>query len=92
MSKKNFTGGLGSLLGEKSEKPKRGVTRKDKKPVIEETRATFILESTLLEKMKAIAYWERLLIKEVVQEALQKTIAAYEKKNGKIRPIPKRGS
>jgi hypothetical protein len=34
------------------------------------TRATFILKKDHLEKLKALAYWERKTIKEVVDEAL----------------------
>jgi hypothetical protein len=35
------------------------------------TRATFILRSDYLEKIKALAYWERKKIKEVVDEFLE---------------------
>ena len=35
------------------------------------TRATFILRKEHLEKIKAVAYWKRKNIKEVVDEALQ---------------------
>ena len=34
------------------------------------TRATFILKKNHLEKLKALAYWERKTIKEVMDEAL----------------------
>jgi hypothetical protein len=34
------------------------------------TRATFILRELHLEKLKALAYWERKTIKEVMDEAL----------------------
>ncbi len=34
------------------------------------TRATFILRRHHLEKLKALAYWERRTIKEVIDEAL----------------------
>lgn len=34
-------------------------------------RATFILRKDYLEKLKALAYWERKKIKEVVDEALR---------------------
>jgi hypothetical protein len=34
------------------------------------TRATFILRNQHLEELKALAYWERKTIKEVVDEAL----------------------
>jgi len=98
MSKKNFTGGLNSLLGD-NEKPKRGrpktstreITKSSQEGTKEkETRATFIVNEDLLEKLKAIAYWDRKLIKEVVDTALQDRVDKYEKKNGDIKPIPKK--
>jgi len=97
MSKKNFTGGLNSLLGDQPEKPKRGrpvtqtkeITKSSQEGTKEkETRATFIVNEELLEKLKAIAYWDRVLIKDVVNTALQEIVAKYEKKNGNIKPIP----
>jgi len=99
MSKKNFTGGLSSLLGDQPDKPKRGrpvtqtkeITKSSQEGTKEnETRATFIINEELLDKLKAIAYWERVLIKDVVNTALQETVAKYEKKNGDIKPIPKK--
>ena len=99
MSKKNFTGGLNSLLGDQPEKPKRGrpktstrvITKSSQEGTKEnETRATFIINEELLDKLKAIAYWDRVLIKDVVNTALQDTVAKYEKKNGDIKPIPKK--
>ncbi len=99
MSKKDFTGGLNSLLGEQPEKPKRGrpvtqtkeITKSSQEGTKEkETRATFIVNEDLLEKLKAIAYWDRMLIKDVVNTALQEIVAKYEKKNGDIKPIPKK--
>jgi len=99
MSKKNFTGGLNSLLGDQPEKPKRGrpitqtkeVTKSSQEGTKEnETRATFIINEELLDKLKAIAYWDRVLIKDVVNTALQETVSKYEKKNGDIKPLPKK--
>jgi len=99
MSKKNFTGGLNSLLGDQPERPKRGrpvtqtkkITKSSQEGTKEnETRATFIINEELLEKLKAIAYWDRKLIKEVVDTALQDRVDKYEKKNGDIKPIPKK--
>ena len=99
MSKKNFTGGLNSLLGEKPAKAKVGrpvtqtkeITKSSQEGTKEnETRATFIVNEDLLEKLKAIAYWDRVLIKEVVNTALEDAIAKYEKKNKGLKPIPKK--
>lgn len=97
MSKKTFTGGLSSLLGDQPEKPKVGrpvtqfkeITKSSQVGTKEgEIRATFILEETLVEQLKAIAYWDRLLIKDVVTEALKQAVIKYEKKNGPVEPIP----
>ena len=99
MSKKNFTGGLNSLLGDQPDKPKRGrpvtqtkeITKSSQEGTKEnETRATFIINEELLEKLKAIAYWDRCLIKDVVNTALQDVVAKYQKKNGDIKPVPKK--
>lgn len=97
MTKKDFTGGFNSLLGK--DKPNRGRPKTTTKEITKssqegtkenETRATFIVNEELLDKLKAIAYWERVLIKEVVATALQEAVAKYEKKNGTINPIPKK--
>lgn len=57
-----------------------------------ETRATFIINEELLENLKAIAYWERKTIKEVLNNALSTAVAKYENKNGKIIPMPNKSS
>jgi hypothetical protein len=86
-------------MGDQPEKPKKGrpktSTREVNKSSQEgtrqnETRATFIVNEELLEKLKAIAYWDRLLIKEVINNALQDAVQGYERKNGEIKPIPKK--
>ena len=98
MAKKNFSGGLGSLLGDQPQKPKVGRPKTQKKKVTktseegtlaDETRATFIVNKSDLEKLKAIAYWDRMRIKDVMAQMLKDRIAKYEKKNGKVK-IPKR--
>lgn len=92
MSKKEFTGGVGSLLGEATEqkpvKKRPGPVARGK--IIEkssqegtkdnETRATFIVNEDLLEEIKFIAFWDRVLIKEVVAEALKEAVTKHNKK------------
>jgi len=100
---KSFKGGLDSLLG--AQPPKQPERKKAGRPktstrVAEkssqegtkdgETRATFIVKEALLDKFKAIAYWDRALIKNMIDSALEDYIARYEKKNGSVKPIPKR--
>ena len=100
MSKKNFTGGLSSLLGETNKEDKatkvgrpktqfKEITKSSQEGTKEnETRATFIVNEELLDKLKAIAYWDRVLIKEVINTAFLDAIAKHEKKSGEIKPIP----
>jgi len=106
MAKKNFTGGLSSLLGDepqpqaeapakKTGRPQtsqREITKSSQEGTKEnETRATFIINEGLLDKIKAVAYWERSLIKDVLAEALEAYLEQYEQKHGKIKNIPKKG-
>ena len=48
------------------------------------TRATFIMREDYLEKIKALAYWNRIEIKEVVDEAFSSYL-----KGKSIKPIKK---
>ena len=119
MAKKNFSGGLNSLLGEKPKAEAAPVAAEPKEPKAEaapvtaepkapkapkkeiinssqigtkvnETRATFIVNEDLLEKLKALAYWDRVAIKDIVNQALEDHIARHEKKNGEIKAMPKK--
>ncbi len=49
------------------------------------TRATFIVQEDQLEKIKALAYWERKQIKEIVREALESYLT-----DKNIEPMPDR--
>ena len=53
-----------------------------------ETRATFIVKEDALEKIKAIAYWDRQNIKDIVQIAIDAYIKDYENAKGAVQPIP----
>lgn len=101
MAKKSFTGGLNSLLGETKQpeqateqaepKAKKEITKTSQIGTKEkETRATFIVNEDLLEKLKSVAYWDRALIKDVVNNAFEDYISRYEKKNGEIKEVPKK--
>jgi hypothetical protein len=80
MTKKNFKTNFDTLLGE-------DVKTKTKSQDAE-IRATFLLKSSYAEKLKAISYWERKKIKEVLNEALTLFLEQYEKEKGPIQ-LPK---
>jgi hypothetical protein len=54
-----------------------------------EARATFIVQEELLDKIRSIAYWDRLQIKEVVNAALLRYIEQWESQNGVVKPTKK---
>lgn len=53
-----------------------------------ETRATFIVKEEALEKIKAMAYWDRQNIKDIVQLAIEAYIKQYENAKGAVPPMP----
>jgi hypothetical protein len=58
-----------------------------------ETRFSGIISKELLEKIKAIAYWERTSIKDILQEGLEAYVQRYEQQAGKpIQPRPIRST
>lgn len=78
MSKKSFKTSFDSLLGEEQIKPKGNNKMKDTR------RATFIVSTSHLEKLKAIAFWEKKMIMEVLDDALLDFFVYYEAKHGPI--------
>ena len=68
-------------------RPKKGEPVKSaKKP--HEIRATFIVDPDLVRKVKYISLVEGILLKDVISEALNNYVDAWEEKNKKIR-LPK---
>lgn len=103
MSKKGFKSEFGPLLGHTTQtedtknsqekqksndkaNPSNDIQKEAKNTV---TRATFIVEEELLEKIKSIAYWDRLQIKDVVNRALSDYITRWENQNGVVKLIEK---
>lgn len=87
---KNFKNGMNSLLGgsDDQENPKRGRPKTTPTIVVNtskagtkenETRATFLVNDDQLKRVKALAYWERVSIKDVLAEALEKHLSSKGK-------------
>lgn len=90
---KNFSKGFDNLLsgGESKETPvkKQKASQQDNEKDVVERQITFIIKESTHEKLKAVAYWDRKKIKEVVNQMLEEAIKKYEKDNGEIAEIPK---
>jgi len=71
MSKKGFITGLDHLLeGSNSEKEEAKLDKQTKDNEEKEIRATFIITEGRINIVKALAYWQRKQIKQVLQESL----------------------
>ena len=89
MSKKTFKKGFSGLLGEDSNSTSKKsdftITPEPIKTPQVEKRATFIVSTEQLDALKAISFWERRMLKDVLNEALSNYISKYEKNNGDIK-------
>lgn len=73
MAKKNFKVPFDTLLGE---------NRIERKTNDKEIRATFIIQKSQLDKLRALAFWEKKMLKDILRESLSSYIDLYESKNG----------
>ncbi|WP_052600038.1 hypothetical protein [Aureispira sp. CCB-QB1] len=78
------------------EAPKKSKTKESiiehQEEVDPEVRATYIIKQSTVNKLKDIAYWERAMLKEIIQEALEEYVEAWEKENEEFRAKKKRKS
>ena len=92
MAKKNFSGGLGSLLQKTTEKAEQekvqNSNQAEEATNFTERRTTLIIREDYLDKINAIAYWDRTLIKDQVNAAFAAYIKQYEMENGEIKVAP----
>lgn len=94
MAKKNFGDVINNILGDNEQQqpqesaaPGTGATTKRGKgrPKLEDyERRTFIVRKDLFLKLNLIAAKERILQKDILEVALEDTIARYEAKHGEL--------
>lgn len=90
MVKKNFQSGIDALFGESSslknenKDQSSNVNTKEKK-----VRTTIIAKMQHLDELKAIAYWERKTLTDVITEAMDAYITQYIIEKGEIKVVRK---
>jgi hypothetical protein len=84
MTKKSFKTSFDDLLGQRSHENKE----QKRNVKYNETKSTFVIRCDHLDKIKAISFMERKMIKEVLADSLESYIENYEKTNGAIQ-LPK---
>jgi hypothetical protein len=88
MTKKSFKSSFDDvLLGEGVPRGNTGI-KKGQKQQYAETKSTFVIRHDHLDKVKAIAFVERKMIKDILATALEDYITNYEKINGAVQ-LPK---
>ena len=72
MSKKDFKAGLDLIFQPSTPEPQEENRSNDQRHSPEkEVRATFILSESQINTIKALAFWQRKQIKQVIQESLE---------------------
>ena len=78
MAKKNFTGGIDSLFQGSPRDVKKEENPERENEITKYSRTTLILNTESYEKIKAIAYWERKQIKDLIISAINNIINSYD--------------
>lgn len=80
MAGKNFKSGIDGLLQASTSEKKESDKEKNKtvKKIKTRIKATYYYNATQLDKIKAIAYYDRKPIGKVIEEALEEYIQSYK--------------
>ncbi len=82
MPKKNFSTGIDNLI--QSSQEIKETHKKEKTAKAKQVKATYYLDTALLDKIKAIAYYERMPIGKTISLAIEKYIKNYKKLDSAI--------
>lgn len=92
MAKKNFKQGIDVLLGDSTQDVDSNQSTKaiagsglEKEIKGKDTLTTLLVDPELMQKIKWIAYWERVKIKNVVNASFKAYITQYESTYGEIK-------
>lgn len=86
MSKKNFKTSFDDILNgnKKSDNKIQDKTTESQVFSYSETKATFVVRDDHLDKLRAVAFMERKMIKNILADALSVFFENYKKTNGDI--------
>jgi hypothetical protein len=85
MSKKDFKGGIDGLLGGKNSV--QSAESKGRPAITKTVITTLLTNAETLQKIRGIAYWDRVSIKEVLNDALNQYIDKYESTKGVVKLV-----
>ena len=51
-------------------------------------RFSIVLPIEILDKLRAVAYWNNMSVKDVITQFLESGLERYVKKHGEIKPVP----
>jgi len=67
--------------------PERAAAKRTKEG---EEKYVITLKTEMIDKMKDVAYWDRLTLKQTYSEAVEDRIKKYEKKSGNLKGRPEK--
>jgi hypothetical protein len=73
----------------RSDKDNKTVAGSERGTLPGEKRRGYIVNESLAGKIDATAYWDRIKIKDAVNNAFAEYLANWEKKNGPVKPVPR---
>ena len=77
MAKKNFSSGIDSLFQSSGKETIKEKTENREGKTTSYSRTTLIVNNDTYDKIKAVAYWERKSIKDLIEEAFNFVILKY---------------
>lgn len=77
MAKKNFSGGIDSLFQDSQKEAKTEINMTNENQPPEIARTTIIIHTETYEKIKALAYWERMQIKDIIEKSFKLLLNQY---------------
>jgi transposase len=77
MAKKNFSSGIDSLFQDSKKEVTKEISKEKEKQIASFCRTTLIVNNDTYEKIKAIAYWERKAIKDIIENTFKHILSEY---------------
>ena len=91
MAKKpNFKESLNGIIDDMKETPTTATERPKSARGLRDglNRFSIVLPIDVLDKLRAVAYWNNMSVKDVITQFLESGIDRYQKRHGEIKPVP----
>lgn len=91
MAKKpNFKASVTDIIDDMNQTPATATERPKSARGLRDglNRFSIVLPIDVLDKLRAVAYWNNMSVKDVITQFLESGIDRYQKRHGEIQPVP----